>query len=456
MDEKKTTVFYASCIPVSILLLIYVSAGIALVNVDVNLSPAYYVLSIPLSTFLILYTSLPASITLVASLLLAIVFILQNILLQQPNWKIYNTLSILICMGIVIIIFFTSKYITKIAEKKLKDAAQKCKEYLEEKKKAEERTNFYLKEIERINSKLSRYRMLSLSIQQISNTLEPKELQKRLLVTLRNWFPESVVHFFPADEHHDIFSSWVIKHKSPLLVSDVNRDYRFTPPKEQIVNSILCAPIIVKNDIYGIIRMDAAQKNFFDSEDLRLLNILSNAASIAFENAVLFLQLQELSITDTLTGLYTQKFFLERLKEEVLRAGRYKYPLGLILLDIDHFKSYNDTYGHRVGDEILQSLGALLKSTVNEVNVISRYGGEEFGIIVPNIDRISLREMAEILREKISTTTFNTSAGEIKLTVSIGISIFPEEATSPSQIIRVADQRLYWAKSKGRNRVGWG
>jgi diguanylate cyclase (GGDEF)-like protein len=452
VDEEKIYTPYIYNILIFALLLTYASIGIALINT--NLSLPYYVLSIPLFILITLYTNFPQSIALAINLLVAAFFVSQNIVLRCANCKTLN-ISILICAGVVIIASSISRYVAKIKEKKLKEMIQKCEEYRKERKRIEEKIKFYQKEVERVNLKFSRYRMLSLSIQQIGNILEPKELQKRLLATLRNWFPGSVVHFLPGDSSYDPFSSWVIRHKSPLLVSDINRDYRFTPPPGQIVNSILSAPVIVKNEIYGIIRIDAPERNFFDSEDLRLLNILSSAASIAFENAILFLQLKELSITDTLTGLYTQKFFLERLRDEVLRAGRYKYPLGVLLLDIDHFKSYNDTYGHLVGDEILRSVGVLLKNTANDVNIISRYGGEEFGIIVPNTDRISLREMAEILREKISTTTFNTSAGEIKLTVSIGIAVFPEEATSPSQIIRVADQRLYWAKSKGRNRVGW-
>ena len=159
---------------------------------------------------------------------------------------------------------------------------------------------------------------------------------------------------------------------------------------------------------------------------------------------------------DNLTGLYTRKFFDERVAEEILRAGRYQTEFCLLLMDIDHFKRYNDTYGHAAGDQVLVRFSQVLGRLVRPVDLLARYGGEEFVLILPQVNLEQAREMAESIRQAISAELFqfgSDSSTQERVTVSIGLSNFPNEATIASQLLRVADYRLYQAKEGGRNRV---
>jgi diguanylate cyclase (GGDEF)-like protein len=170
----------------------------------------------------------------------------------------------------------------------------------------------------------------------------------------------------------------------------------------------------------------------------------------------LLAKLQVGAVRDNLTGLYTRKFFDERLAEEILRAGRYQTEFCVLLMDIDHFKRYNDTYGHAAGDQVLVRFAEVLGRLVRPVDMLARYGGEEFVLIVPQVNLDQARDMAEAIRLAIAAEVFQfgrESAMQERVTVSIGLSNFPNEATIASQLLRVADYRLYQAKEGGRNRV---
>jgi diguanylate cyclase (GGDEF)-like protein len=161
-------------------------------------------------------------------------------------------------------------------------------------------------------------------------------------------------------------------------------------------------------------------------------------------------------VRDNLTGLYTRKFFDERVGEEILRAGRYQTEFCLLMMDIDHFKRYNDTYGHAAGDQVLVRFSQVLERLVRPVDLLARYGGEEFVLILPQVSIVQAREMAENIRQAIAAEVFQfgqDASMRESVTVSIGLSNFPNEATIASQLLRVADYRLYQAKEGGRNRV---
>src|SRR5471032_269161 len=140
--------------------------------------------------------------------------------------------------------------------------------------------------------------------------------------------------------------------------------------------------------------------------DLRILEALSLMASLALENLQLLAKLHEGAVRDNLTGLYTRKFFDERLAEEILRAGRYQAEFCLLLMDIDHFKRYNDTYGHAAGDEVLVRFSQVMGRLVRPVDILARYGGEEFVLIIPQVTMVQAREMAESIRQSIAAEVF--------------------------------------------------
>lgn len=282
----------------------------------------------------------------------------------------------------------------------------------------------------------------------------------------------------------------MLKHPSyglddmPFRIFRKNRELAFFDEKESIKEDFLkeskmssakeadcsiLAPLVVENEIMGVVLSLCAKSAFeFLKRDLYLLQAVVGQASIALGSAVQ----SELAVLDRLTKVYNHAYFEGRLEQEIARSTRYKYPVSVLMIDIDHFKMINDTYGHQQGDVILKEVARIIKSNIRVVDLCARYGGEEFAVILPETDitTYSKREettgageaggaaaKAENLRKMIAETKITTLEGTpIKLTVSIGIGVkrFPGgENITKDDIIREADKQLYVAKEKGRNRV---
>lgn len=166
--------------------------------------------------------------------------------------------------------------------------------------------------------------------------------------------------------------------------------------------------------------------------------------------------LKQESITDALTGLRNRRYFDQRISEEVALSTRYKLPLTLMLIDVDHFKKVNDTYGHTVGDEVLQTLSKIIQNVVRDSDIVARYGGEEIVIITPNTTKEEAAILAERLREKVEQTkvaTIATTQEVVQVTISIGLCSLSPIITDKEALLEESDQSLYLAKKHGRNRV---
>ncbi len=176
---------------------------------------------------------------------------------------------------------------------------------------------------------------------------------------------------------------------------------------------------------------------------------------LAIEYALLYERARQMAITDRLTGLYNFGYFHERLKEERMRAERYHRLLSLVILDIDHFKKYNDSNGHPAGNEVLKKIATILKQEAREVDIVARYGGEEMVIILPETSRRRAAELAERIRQRVSEGLFDHMQSQPlgKLTISAGVATFPVDASTEDDLIKKADTSLYQAKAQGRNRV---
>ena len=257
----------------------------------------------------------------------------------------------------------------------------------------------------------------------------------------------------------DIFDSWVLRHASPLLIEDIRKDFRFDleridPAQRREIMSLISVPLLSEKKFLGILRLDSPVSNFFTQYDLRLLANISDLAAVALENAQLFKETEELAIHDELTALYTKGYFMERLKEECQRSIRHKSKFALLLLDIDYFKNYNDTLGHPAGDIVLRRLSGVIMDSLTDLNpIISRFGGEEFCIILPNTDKKKARSVAEKLRENVENTRVVLRRQETAVTVSVGVAIFPDDGADESELIARSDSSMYAAKKKGRNKV---
>jgi diguanylate cyclase (GGDEF)-like protein len=174
---------------------------------------------------------------------------------------------------------------------------------------------------------------------------------------------------------------------------------------------------------------------------------------VAFKRVKLFQEVERLSEIDGLTGVRRRGAFDKRLAEEVVRGRTFKTTFGLMLLDIDHFKSLNDRYGHPFGDQVLKRVGAVLNASVYETDYVARYGGEEFTILLPRAESAGAQRRAEAIRAAIEAESFTIGFETVKVTVSIGLAHFPRDASSPEDVVARADAAMYAAKSGGRNRV---
>ncbi len=255
----------------------------------------------------------------------------------------------------------------------------------------------------------------------------------------------------------DVFDRWVLRYRKSLIIEDVKRDFRF--PVEGIVeasgvfNSLISTSLVSESRVTGILRVDAAKEFVFSQDDLRLLDIIANLGAVAIQNSKLYARTQELAIKDGLTGLKVRRFFMESFHREVKRAARKKEQLSLLILDIDHFKEYNDKYGHTAGDLVLKYLSGVIADQLDNTDVAGRYGGEEMAILLWAKTKKEAVMHAEKIRRLIGQRPVTLSGHDANITVSIGISTFPEDAILEEELIRVADTRLYKAKTGGRDKV---
>ena len=190
------------------------------------------------------------------------------------------------------------------------------------------------------------------------------------------------------------------------------------------------------------------------SEDVkRTLETISNIAAISIQNAMRYELLEQLATTDGLTGLHNHRRFQEMLEEQVEEAKRYEHKLSLMLVDIDHFKKVNDTYGHPKGDQVLRRVARVLNEFARTTDRVCRYGGEEFAIIMPQTDKNGGRLLAERFRTEIKEQVFESDQGDFSVTFSVGVCTFPDQARHKQELIDKADQALYHAKNHGRDQT---
>jgi diguanylate cyclase (GGDEF)-like protein len=182
-------------------------------------------------------------------------------------------------------------------------------------------------------------------------------------------------------------------------------------------------------------------------------NILSQQFLLGIKRALLYKKVQELAITDSLTQVFSRRYFLERFNEELQRSKKFELKFCFLMADIDYFKSYNDQYGHLVGDAILREVARAIKENIRQIDFVGRYGGEELSIILAETDKEQAGFAAERIRGAVESKQINVYDEELKVTVSIGISTFPDDAKDIPAVIDTADRAMYKAKEAGRNRV---
>ncbi len=257
----------------------------------------------------------------------------------------------------------------------------------------------------------------------------------------------------------DIFDQFVVKTLHPLMVEDAKSDFRFDSEKmdseeKRAIRSLISAPLLVGDKTLGILRVDSVVAHHFSTDDLRFLRTIADLTAIAIENAQLYEHLENLAIRDGLTGLFLRRHMLDRLAEEVNRELRRGQELSFVMIDLDRFKQYNDTFGHMAGDIVLKTVAKILEEHFNQPgNVVCRYGGEEFCVLLPGCSKDQAVKLANELRKKVETHEIILRRQKTHVTTSIGVASFPKDTRLKEELIFKADEALYKAKETGRNKV---
>ncbi len=243
--------------------------------------------------------------------------------------------------------------------------------------------------------------------------------------------------------------------EQPVVIEDPpqHRLWEKTPWMHHILQQLLAVPLVLGGRIEGLFCvLNKKNAEVFSSEDLNVLSTLALHAGTAIDNARFVEKMEKQAITDSLTDLLNHMEFQQRLNEEIERSRRYGKSFTLLMLDLDHFKEVNDTYGHPVGDKVLIETAKTLKTLLRSVDLAFRYGGEEFAVLLPETEVQGARIIADRIRQEIAEQSILTQTGEtLHITVSIGISEFPQDADQREDLISTADQALFASKRNGRN-----
>ena len=233
----------------------------------------------------------------------------------------------------------------------------------------------------------------------------------------------------------------------PTFINKTVEDKRFIGVSASFADSIACIPMKVYDDIIGVINVTNKKiGGGFTREDIEMLGAVADQAAISISKA----QLWEMAINDSLTGLHVRRYFMAKLQDEIHRTQRYKKSLSVVMGDLDHFKSVNDSYGHTAGDKVLKAVGVFLHKSVRDVDSVGRYGGEEFIIFLPE----TVKDAAFILADRLRKGVSEIKVGNLPpVTISLGIATFPDDGSNIDDLVQRADAALYAAKENGRNQV---
>lgn len=261
-------------------------------------------------------------------------------------------------------------------------------------------------------------------------------------------YEEPVQDFQPS-------ACWALRRGRPYFYGDNTIDISCNhimsgrhrePPERQY-----CLPIIAHGDTVGLLSIELDATVGTDTQ--KLVNFCAEHISLAIANVKMRDLLREQSTRDPLTGLYNRRYFLDYARREISRCIAQGKPATVISLDVDHFKKFNDTYGHEAGDEVLQALSGVLQKLFREADVPCRHGGEEFVVLMPGCGLERAEERAEQLRETVEALQLRHSGETLNITVSIGLAVMPEDGDNVPSLLGAADEALYMAKAAGRNQV---
>jgi diguanylate cyclase (GGDEF)-like protein len=316
-----------------------------------------------------------------------------------------------------------------------------------------------------LTSTLDVREVLSIIMQKMSELLKPTNWSLLLLDPERKRLTFEIAVGEGSEKLKDIslplgagVCGWVAREGRPILVEDARQDERWCKNMDELTKfktrAILCVPLIFRGSVLGVMELVNAVPNSFTEADLRLLSSLADYAAIAIENARNFQRIQDLTITDDVTSLYNSRYLHEMLNFEYERSKRYQQPFSIVFSDLDHFKLVNDRHGHLCGSRLLKEVGELVRGCLRNVDIPTRYGGDEFVIILPQTGKEQAVLVTRRLRAALNEKVFLKTDGlEVRITASFGIATFPDDGESRDDILRLADEAMYRVKESTRDGI---
>ena len=332
-------------------------------------------------------------------------------------------------------------------------------------KKAGERLNYLMELSNSIVSILDKERLLNTLLEKSLQLLKAEQGSLMLLdsdtsdlvVEARKGADNTVQEKMRIKKGESI-AGMALESGGPFLVKNIEKDPRtkqINRPRYR-TKSFMSIPIRIEDRLAGVLNVsDKIKGDVFNEDDLKMIESFINNAAIAIERSILYSQaenLRKLSITDHLTGIYNRRYLNRRLAEEITRYNRYKHPFSFMMLDLDKFKEYNDTFGHIAGDNLLRDLAGIMEKSLRNVDIAARFGGDEFVAIFPQTPKVDAIQITNRLKEKIDILLIEYNI-KMPLSVSMGLATFPDDASSIMELIEKTDQALYLAKKGGGNRV---
>lgn len=314
-------------------------------------------------------------------------------------------------------------------------------------------------------------------IEAVNSSLEPADIAQQAVEQVAGWLPAPCVAVVSCDDTGQLtilaerglvagmgsavlgLASWIIKagpgRTDAFLSADLSRDRRV---RDDLAATAIAIPLICRRKRIGAVVVVDPVPSSAEPELprglYRALRQLVDAAAVAIHNALQLKRAFELSVTDDLTRLYNSRYLNQVLRHETKRAARSGRPLSLLFIDLDGFKAVNDTHGHLCGSRALVEAAAVIRSSARETDVVARFGGDEFALVLPDTGAEGAYAVGERIRDRVAAHTF-LAAGQInvRLTVSVGLATFPDVANSSEQLVQAADGAMYRVKRLGKNGI---
>jgi diguanylate cyclase (GGDEF)-like protein len=307
----------------------------------------------------------------------------------------------------------------------------------------------------------------------VNTTLDPSSIATLIVERAATWVPApcwAVVASDPSGEisiltsrglppevSHGLcaIAGWVMREGDEFVTADLRRDGRVSDP---IAGSVIAFPLTCRGRRLGALialdRMPSARAPRLTAAMLRSMRLLLEPAAVALDNAILLKRAEALSVTDDLTRLYNSRYLNQVLRREAKRASRSGHPLSLLFIDLDGFKAVNDAHGHLLGSRALVEAAVAIRGSARETDVVSRFGGDEFAVVLPDTGADGALAVGERVRDRIAGHRFLRSEGlNLHLTASVGIATLPDAAASAEELMQVADAAMYQVKDRGKNGI---